>query len=876
MSRPLRGSPTVAAMKLSLSSSRPVFRATRPGGAWLVICLTLGLLAFQGCGGGSAPAVKQPAPTTPQPLIVSTSSLPVGTTGAGYAATLAATGGTGTLSWSLASGTMPAGLALSSAGAISGTPTSAGIATLTFKVADSASPPVSATASLKLTIDSSPMVLAAPRAVPAVEAKAYTDGDATGEVTPTGGALVSIVGGSAPYTCSVSAGSLPPGMTLSEVTPTVYPAGLCTITGTATQAGSYPLTVQVQDALQVSATQDVTFVVRSSSVPVLSAWQATSVSPTQEKITWTTDVPATSKVCYSVGYDVNTCTTESDTAGVTSHAVTISGLWPSNSYQYFLESRGVANGAPQDSLTANDGLGCCAHTFQTPAADQISVPTSFMNMAGPHTVIPGYPIYVGIYYGPTQGAVGTASPKFTVTGLPPFTKIHWPDQQDNGLQQGTISTAASTDDSIAFSGLGGNDSTQFELLTNVGGTTPVGTYKLTVTGNVSVAGVVVSTVSLDWNVTVATPAFTAAKPAAIPPIPDLAVWEANMIAPWPSTATESMGYWYNGQNRVGECEPPNDDQGIQYYDGAWVFDQIGVYTGKTSLWTVGASASPCASPYTDGTPGALQGPQGAASAMSLYHQFLTAHTITNSTGSAYAIPGYWVFPHGLYYACKQNGDTQACDDLHKLANGTAGMFADTGGRFEPTNVRETCYALGLRRLDYDAGGGLSTLAQVQQLATQCLGDADAIVNGTTGYEQPFMDGLLAQALIEYYMDPQTGNQADPRIPPAMQALADHIYSTCWIPRSGNNGLFVYNLLWQNSGLLPDAGGSDLRNLDLLVAPLYAWVYSQTGNSLYQQEGDSIWLSGVDASSDNGLGWSGKNFSQQYRWSFEYVLWRSGH
>jgi hypothetical protein len=54
-----------------------------------------------------------------------------------YSQTLAATGGNGTLVWSLDSGSLPAGLSLSSGGVISGTPTGTGTSNFTVRVADS-------------------------------------------------------------------------------------------------------------------------------------------------------------------------------------------------------------------------------------------------------------------------------------------------------------------------------------------------------------------------------------------------------------------------------------------------------------------------------------------------------------------------------------------------------------------------------------------------------------------------------------------------------------------------------------------------------------------------------------------------------------------
>src|SRR5262245_34133646 len=71
-----------------------------------------------------------------QNLLITTSSLPAGTMGVAYSATLTATGGGLPYSWSLAFGALPPGLGLSSAGVISGMPTFAGTWTFTVRVRD--------------------------------------------------------------------------------------------------------------------------------------------------------------------------------------------------------------------------------------------------------------------------------------------------------------------------------------------------------------------------------------------------------------------------------------------------------------------------------------------------------------------------------------------------------------------------------------------------------------------------------------------------------------------------------------------------------------------------------------------------------------------
>jgi hypothetical protein len=72
-----------------------------------------------------------------QPLAITTTALPQAVTGQAYSATLQATGGTPPYTWSVASGQMPPGLKLASAGGqFAGTPTQAGAFTVSIQVVD--------------------------------------------------------------------------------------------------------------------------------------------------------------------------------------------------------------------------------------------------------------------------------------------------------------------------------------------------------------------------------------------------------------------------------------------------------------------------------------------------------------------------------------------------------------------------------------------------------------------------------------------------------------------------------------------------------------------------------------------------------------------
>ena len=83
-------------------------------------------------------SIVSPAATvTVNPALeITTTALPVTTVGRAYSAALAATGGTSTRTWSIASGILPPGIALAANGMLSGTPTAPARAVVTFRVAD--------------------------------------------------------------------------------------------------------------------------------------------------------------------------------------------------------------------------------------------------------------------------------------------------------------------------------------------------------------------------------------------------------------------------------------------------------------------------------------------------------------------------------------------------------------------------------------------------------------------------------------------------------------------------------------------------------------------------------------------------------------------
>jgi hypothetical protein len=99
-------------------------------------------------------------------LALTSASLPSGIVDRKYSASLSASGGVESYTYSISSGKLPRGLSLdSSTGVISGTPKSAGTTSITFEVADPGPPAQQAGAVLSLTIVGPKIVIASKRVV---------------------------------------------------------------------------------------------------------------------------------------------------------------------------------------------------------------------------------------------------------------------------------------------------------------------------------------------------------------------------------------------------------------------------------------------------------------------------------------------------------------------------------------------------------------------------------------------------------------------------------------------------------------------------------------------------------------------------------------
>jgi type II secretory pathway component GspD/PulD (secretin) len=192
---------------------------------------------FLGDGTGKFTAAPNSPVLLARQLAISTTSLSDGVVGATYNAVLQATGGSGAVTWSIATGSLPAGLALDGAsGAITGTPAAGAGGTtsnIAVKATDSATPPDSVTTSLSIVIHT-----AAPTfAISTAELS-------NGSIGTPYDQILAVMRGKSPFAWSVAPGTLPTGLSLNATTGEITG----TPTSTSTTPASFAFTISVTDS----------------------------------------------------------------------------------------------------------------------------------------------------------------------------------------------------------------------------------------------------------------------------------------------------------------------------------------------------------------------------------------------------------------------------------------------------------------------------------------------------------------------------------------------------------------------------------------------------------------------------------------------------
>ncbi len=353
---------------------------------------------------------------------------------------------------------------------------------------------------------------------------------------------------------------------------------------------------------------------------------------------------------------------------------------------------------------------------------------------------------------------------------------------------------------------------------------------------------------------------------------------------WESNMTQWGEHWgvylqtYNPPTNGGM----NEQQGI-YYDAQRIYFQIADYTGQAEPWNAHAQE-----------------------AERVYRVYLNARFNYNGTIDYY-VHGWRRFSHGIKMDAERTGDSISIAGVKKMRDNGAYAYvltsSSTEGWYEEWLSREMAYMISahINAEKFGLPRQEEALAQYVAMAMKHLDEwiTETYANSVHRLS-PFMVGLTAEALIEFY-EWEVANERDPQalfthpsvvfnptrtITEALTQVAYHMRYTATVESGVNAGKLMWvedvggtNYPFNDEG---GTGYSALRyesinnarpspTLNLLICPLYAWVYKQTGDIDYINIGDKLWEAGI-ALAD--IAWNTKIYNQNYRWSFDYIKWRN--
>jgi hypothetical protein len=302
------------------------------------------------------------------------------------------------------------------------------------------------------------------------------------------------------------------------------------------------------------------------------------------------------------------------------------------------------------------------------------------------------------------------------------------------------------------------------------------------------------------------------------PIPLFSAWESNMVT--------------FGRQICQKLAPGAADWSLQadavYYDGERVYYQIAAYTGDPT-WKYCAGLAEKI--YRDGY-------------------------VIPSNGR---VAGWNIFNSGLLMDYERTGDVTSRDTVVQISQNAS--FASDGTPLDWTAdssaSREVAYAI-MAYLNAEAAGE-QRRARLADMVNQALGHIDQwFISKSAHYVRPFMVGITMQALIQAY-----DATHDSRIPDAVKTALDGLWPSMWL---ADCQCFMYTNVNTSSG-----GMDPSPDLNLTIAPAYAWMYYVSGETKYRDRGDQIFAGGV-TNAQNWL-YLGKQFDQNYWWSPAYVTWR---
>ncbi len=385
-------------------------------------------------------------------------------------------------------------------------------------------------------------------------------------------------------------------------------------------------------------------------------------------------------------------------------------------------------------------------------------------------------------------------------------------------------------------------------------------------------------VPVAYNFTVLpTASFIPTPPATFPPIPGRSTWENNMVnwsAPpqnanadfWCTNITDTNPGWsLDNGNFTGYFDMPDWIFFQAWnYDGGRIYQQVSDY----DYWVLGDRDQQHLAEW----------PRCAQLVLGPYQ-----NTTIGTEGAFVMEPNQ--FPFGMEMNYLRTGDSTMQAAVNLLANNPIYDLYFSAAVY-PTSVRVSAYMMD-DRLASELVGSPRNSAFALRAVDVLLGYLDQSYNlsfnnpNQQGYlTHPFLIGTAMEALITYYeLDLAEGNTPDARIPLEIKKVLDWWEATQYIRFTHTLAYNVYDVPMDPTLV----GGAlyDATELNDLVAPAFAWYWYESNDTTYLNEGDDLFshvfdsAGGQNRGGGNGWTWAVKEYNQVYKWSFDYVRWRSG-
>jgi hypothetical protein len=686
-------------------------------------------------------------------------------------------------------------------------------------------------------------------------------------------------GGTPPLSWSVLSGQLPPGITL---------ASNGTLSGRPTTAGTYSFNVHVVDSTphNQTASAALNLIVNSESSGCTAAPSISNVAyrlASDSKsitISWDTDIPSDTQVLWGDNDHLGGPNSGPlDTVGgkTTGHSYTITGLYPRFLYGMSIRDRCLDSNGP----TLNTKFWAHSNFNITPPLPAGPFQWSPVQ-TGPHYTFAGYPLYYE--FAPTERQTPTAG-------------VNWNYTVTLSLPAGWSFTIESCGPSCFGFPVTGTSFTRTEyngvtesylIHLNIPPGTAPGTYTISEHTVDNTFGTPPQDAT--WAVNILNPAtdvvVRAAPPTSFPPIP---CQHANSVQADGTACRSSFDAMLNlsftsfvgvasGHMCTDNTTLPYG-YGIGYEALSWYYDGIRGY--QNALKYTGNSAfATC-----------------LAHARAYLRDRFYLYVPTLSTGRNWGT-GHATFARGLYadYLATGNAsDLAAIDDIVHLPT-----YSGKDMELVTQNVqREVAYRLEAETV-WAQLGHTDRTDLLNRAVAMTIGSLDeSCVSQNNGEGplpssvEPAFIGLAADSLIYYF---NNGHQDDIRIPWAIKKCADWLWKNAWIGQPIYAGGPDHYWDYLTDIRIKMGSTTDDRTLNGLIYPIYGWLFKYTGNDsipgsdgsqcystpgqpcTYQQAGDAAFSSSVTSSGDlTTWGWmsKGKDYSQNTRWSVDYINWRTG-